>query len=153
MSRAYIASWFWYYYHCQKESSRQLIDKIFIATRQKKKFWNGADGRIRTADLILTKWLKAPKVLLSSAFGAFLFQRSVAFGAFRSMCSISSFPRVGHGVGQAENTGRISCRMPVFSSCRFAQVTRVTSSTKWRSFFAKYYRRPNCWQTSNRNSV
>ena len=54
MSRAYIASWFWYYYHCQKESSRQLIDKIFIATRQKKKFWNGADGRIRTADLILT---------------------------------------------------------------------------------------------------
>ena len=94
----------------------------------------GAAGRIRTADLILTNCSKAPKVLLSSAFGVFLFQRCVAFGAFRSMCSIRTFPRVGHGVGQAENTGRISCRMPVFSSCRFAQVTRVTSSTKWRSF-------------------
>ena len=99
--------------------------------------FSGAAGRIRTADLILTNCSKAPKVLLSSAFGVFLFQRCVAFGAFRSMCSIRSFPRVGHGVGQAENTGRISCRMPVFSSCRFAQVTRVTSSTKWRSFFAK----------------
>ena len=100
MSRAYFASCFWYYYHCQKESSRQLIDKIFIATRQKKKFWNGADGRIWTADLILTNCLKAPKVLLSSAFGAFLFQRRVVFGAFRSTASIRSFPRVGHGVGQ-----------------------------------------------------
>ena len=99
--------------------------------------FSGAAGRIRTADLILTNCSKAPKVLLSSAFGVFLFQRCVAFGAFRSMCSIRTFPRVGHGVGQAENTGRISCRMPVFSSCRFAQVTRVTSSTKWRSFFAK----------------
>ena len=54
-----------------------------------------------------------------------------------SVVSIRSFPRVGHGVGQAKNTGRISWRTPVFSSCRFAQVTRVTSSTKWRSFFAK----------------
>ena len=60
----------------------------------------GAAGRIRTADLILTKWLKAPKVLLSSAFGAFLFPRRVVFGAFRSIVSIRSFPRVGHGVGQ-----------------------------------------------------
>ena len=104
---------------------------------RRNKLFSGAAGRIRTADLILTNCSKAPKVLLSSAFGVFLFQRCVAFGAFRSMCSIRSFPRVGHGVGQAENTGRISCRMPVFSSCRFAQVTRVTSSTKWRSFFAK----------------
>ena len=72
------------------------------------KGFNGAAGRIRTADLILTNCSKAPKVLLSSAFGVFLFQRCVAFGAFRSMCSIRSFPRVGHGVGQAENTGRIS---------------------------------------------
>ena len=47
-----------------------------------------------------------------------------------SVVSIRSFPRVGHGVGQAKNTGRISWRTPVFSSCRFAQVTRVTSSTK-----------------------
>ena len=99
--------------------------------------FSGAAGRIRTADLILTKWLKAPKVLLFSAFGVFLFQRCVVFRAFHSIVSIRSFPRVCHGVGQTENTGRISCRMPVFSSCRFAQVTRVTSSTKWRSFFAK----------------
>ena len=62
--------------------------------------FSGAAGRIRTADLILTKWLKAPKVLLSSAFGAFLFPRRVVFGAFRSIVSIRSFPRVGHGVGQ-----------------------------------------------------
>ena len=92
--------------------------------------FSGAAGRIRTADLILTNCSRAPKVLLSSAFGAFLFQRYVAFEASRSIVSIRSFPRVGHGVGQAENTGRISCRMPVFSSCCFAQVTRVTSSTK-----------------------
>ena len=63
--------------------------------------FSGAAGRIRTADLILTKWLKPPKVLLSSAFGAFLFQRCVVFRAFRSIVSIRSFPRVGHGVGQA----------------------------------------------------
>ena len=62
--------------------------------------FSGAAGRIRTADLILTNCLKAPKVLLSSAFGAFLFQRRVVFGAFRSTASIRSFPRVGHGVGQ-----------------------------------------------------
>ena len=43
---------------------------------------------------------KAPKVLLSSAFGAFLFQKCVVFGAFRSTVSIRSFSRVGHGVGQ-----------------------------------------------------
>ena len=42
-----------------------------------------------------------------------------------------------NGVGQAENTGRISCRMPVFSSCCFAQVTRVTSPTNRRSFFRR----------------
>ena len=92
--------------------------------------FSGAAGRIRTADLILTNCSKAPKVLLSSAFGVFLFQRCVVFGAFRSIVSIRSFPRVGHGVGQAENEGRISWRTPVFSSCCFAQVTRVTSSTK-----------------------
>ena len=101
---------------------------------RRNKLFSGAAGRIRTADLILTKWLKAPKVLLSSAFGAFLFQRCVVFGAFRSIVSIRSFPRVGHGVGQAENEERISLRTPVFSSCCFSQVTRVTSSTKWRSF-------------------
>ena len=38
---------------------------------------------------------------LSGAFGAFLFRASVAFGAFLSIDSIRSFPRVGHGVGQA----------------------------------------------------
>ena len=54
-----------------------------------------------------------------------------------SIVSIRSFSRVGHGVGQAENTGRISCRMPVFSSCCFAQVTRVTSPTNRRSFFRR----------------
>ena len=31
----------------------------------------------------------------------------------------------------------MSCRTPVFSSCCFAQVTRVTSSTKWRSFLSR----------------
>ena len=66
---------------------------------RRNKLFSGAAGRIRTADLILTKWLKAPKVLLSSAFGAFLFQRCVVFRAFRSIVSIRSFPRVGHGVG------------------------------------------------------
>ena len=63
-------------------------------------FLHGAAGRIRTADLILTNCSKAPKVLLSSAFGAFLFQKCVVFGAFRSTVSIRSFSRVGHGVGQ-----------------------------------------------------
>ena len=62
--------------------------------------FSGAAGRIRTADLILTNCSKAPKVLLSSAFGAFLFQKCVVFGAFRSTVSIRSFSRVGHGVGQ-----------------------------------------------------
>ena len=118
-------------------ASKSCESQRKTAYSRRNKLFSGAAGRIRTADLILTNCSKAPKVLLSSAFGVFLFQRCVAFGAFRSMCSIRSFPRVGHGVGQAENTGRISCRMPVFSSCRFAQVTRVTSSTKWRSFFAK----------------
>ena len=78
---------------------------------RRNKLFSGAAGRIRTADLILTKWLKAPKVLLSSAFGAFLFQRCVVFGAFRSIVSIRSFPRVGHGVGQTtlDNT-LLQCR-------------------------------------------
>ena len=126
-----------------KNNPQFLIGRKSCKNRRKtayfrrNKLFSGAAGRIRTADLILTKWLKAPKVLLSSAFGAFLFQKSVAFGAFLSIVSIRSFPRVGHGVGQAENEGRISWRTPVFSSCCFAQVTRVTSSTKWRSFFAK----------------
>ena len=62
--------------------------------------FSGAAGRIRTAGLILTNCSKAPKVLLSSAFGAFLFQKCVVFGAFRSTVSIRSFSRVGHGVGQ-----------------------------------------------------
>ena len=70
--------------------------------------FSGAAGRIRTADLILTNCLKALKVLFSSAFRAFLFQRYMLFGTFRSIVSIRSFPRVGHGVGQAENEGRIS---------------------------------------------
>ena len=87
---------------------------------RRNKLFSGAAGRIRTADLILTNCSKAPKVLLSSAFGVFLFQRCVAFGAFRSMCSIRSFPRVGHGVGQAETSASKKPRTGFIVIFRFA---------------------------------
>ena len=77
-----------------------------------------------------------PHPLHFQSFRAISAQKDEVFGTLSSIDSIRSFPRVGHGVGQAEKAGRMSCRTPVFSSCVFTQVTRATSSTMWRSFFA-----------------
>ena len=98
---------------------------------------SGAAGRIRTADLILTNSLRTSRSLIYKPFWAFLPRKDEASRPLFSVVSARSFPRVGHGVGQASLAlGRLAyLSSPTFSFLPFFVTASMEGVDRWWLLF------------------
>ena len=78
---------------------------IFVTKKHRKPKFSmlfGAGGVTRTHDLLITKCIGALRLAVFRAFGAFPLGILREVRPILSIVFVSSFPRVGHGVGQAD---------------------------------------------------
>lgn len=81
-------------------NSRQKVRKTSDFRMKSDVF--GAGGVIRTHDLLITKCIGALRLAVFRAFGAFPLGILREVRPILSIVFVRSFPRVGHGVGQAD---------------------------------------------------
>ena len=80
----------------------------------------GAADQIRTGDLILTNHRRAFQPLLYKALRRYFCPKRIRSQPVCSIVSVRSFPRVGHGVGQADTSASKKPRTGFAVIFRFA---------------------------------
>ena len=80
----------------------------------------GAGGVTRTHDLLITKCIGVLRLAVFRAFGAFPLGILREVRPILSIVFVRSFPRVGHGVGQADTSASKKPRTGFIVIFRFA---------------------------------
>ena len=102
--------------------ARTIFDVFATKKHRKPKFsvLFGAGGVTRTPDLLITKCIGVLRLAVFRAFGAFPLGILREVHPILSIVSVRSFPRVGHGVGQAETSASKKPRTGFIVIFRFA---------------------------------
>ena len=99
------------------------IFSIFATKKHRKPKFSmlfGAGGVTRTHDLLITKCIGVLRLAVFRAFGAFPLGILREVRPILSIVFVRSFPRVGHGVGQADTSASKKPRTGFIVIFRFA---------------------------------
>ena len=99
------------------------IFSIFATKKHRKPKFSmlfGAGGVTRTHDLLITKCIGVLRLAVFRAFGAFPLGILREVRPILSIVFVRSFPRVGHGVGQADTSASKEPRTGFIVIFRFA---------------------------------